>query len=441
MRSKIQISSLLQGNIGVVAITFLIQGLNAFLSFGLQIFISNNVSVDTYGSFGILINYINLATFIILCGVNTYMLRKMSTLSVNQESIFIGLYKNALLFIISNWLVLSTLIFIILILGSLFYHIPTYYLSPSIWFLALAMCVSTLLQYIDRAMGFPVRSMLGGSLIKNIAILCCLFTFLIVFAKIKLETLMISYLLGYIIVVLFYVILHRKKYSFKLICNEYKKSYLRTFKNSKDYFINRITQNTIKSLDLILIGLFLTTYDAGIYSATMKINLIIIFGLSAINIVYSSDIARLYKQSKIKEINNLLFNANILIFGFGVSIFLAVLLFGKYILSFFGEEYISAVNILYVISLGSVIESFFGVTGVILNMTGNQKYFNKILFFVLFLVLIVGSLILNYYGLIEFAFFLLFMIFFKNALQWRFIHKQLHINTGVASLIYNKIVK
>lgn len=417
-----------------VGITFVIQIISAVLGFGLQILIARNVSTETYGELGILINYGTTLSFFVLFGVNTYVLRKISTLDIaeNKEEIS-KLYFDSIFFVLSN----SAITFVFLLLVHLVVPITIIDMSLSnvLIFIGFTLSLAAifLLQNIDRALGYMIRSIAPTSIFKSLIIMAIFILILNLNVEINVQTLFFLYVVSSLLLSFYYLVKQIPLLNFNL--SESRVGYKRLFISSKDYFVNRISHNFLKSLDLIFIDLLLTSFDAGVFLASLRIRIIIMFGLNAMNVVFSPDIAKLYKEGKIGELNEIIKKANYLIFAFSLLFVMGVLLFSKSILSVFGNDYIEGSTVLIIICLANLVEATFGMTGSILNMTGNQRYYNKVIFLLLFLYVISAPIFLNLWGLLGSAVLILSITLVKNILEWKYIYSKLKIKTGIISNI------
>jgi len=420
------------GHMKVVLITFLIQIFSAVLGFGLQIIIARNISTELYGELGILINYGTTLSYFVLFGVNTYVLRKVSTLDVEKDKKEISkLYLDSWIFLVFNCLLTFSGLFLVHVFFP--FSIFEVNLFNALIFIGFTLSLASIffIQNMDRALGYTIRSIAPVSIFKSVLILLPLGVLLYWNVELNLFLLFSLYVISSIVLLGYYLFKQVPLLEYNL--GNLKAGYKHLFQKSKDYFVNRVSHNFLKSLDLIFIDLLLTSFDAGIFSAALRIRIIIMFGLNALNIVFSPDVARLYKNGEIEELNRILKKANIFIFGFGLTFLVLILFFSKPILSFFGSDYVSGSLVLVLICSANLVEASFGMTGSILNMTGRQKYYNRVIFFLLFLYVISAPFFLGTWGLVGSAVLIIIITLVKNFLEWQYIYFKLKIKTGVIS--------
>ena len=97
------------------------------------------------------------------------------------------------------------------------------------------------------------------------------------------------------------------------------------------------------------------------------------FGLNATNKILAPKLSKYYHNNEMDLFQkNLTLAARI---GFSVSIILVVpiFLFPKYILSLYGNNFSQFSDILIILSVGHLVNSFCGPVGLSMTMTGNEK--------------------------------------------------------------------
>lgn len=420
---------------------FLIQGISAILGFAVQFLLAKNMTVAEYGQFSILFNAVAILSLVVSFGSSNHILRYISIYSENKRKSSAEL-QTAILFVVFNWLVLTVLA---MLFNKTFLAGTTYFFSIGIVILSslwvLFTTFSLLFQNFDRATGYVVRSMVPNNIIKSVLMLAFIFLVVNIFGdRLQLIDAVEIYLSSFLIICCLYLFLERKYLSWN---NFYRRGIARYkifFRNSFQYFLNTISQNLLKNLDLIFIGFFLTVYDAGIYAAAARINIVIIFGLASLNILYSPQVAKLYKENKIDELNRSLRVPNWIIFIFSLILFLFIVLFGKWILGIFGPSFLQGYWVLLFLSLRNLIEALFGITGSVLNMSGNQKYFNNVLYVILGVYLVLSPFAIKIWGLEGLAIFVAIIALFKNFVQWKFIYFKLGIRSGLFSNLYYRLI-
>lgn len=151
-------------------------------------------------------------------------------------------------------------------------------------------------------------------------------------------------------------------------------------------------------MDTFVMGIYETDSNVGIYSVAIKIVTITRFSLQAVNSILAPKIAKSFAEgdeSISKKI--ILFSAklNFLISGSFIAL---ILIFNKTLLGLFGQEFVLGSNILILLCLGQIINSFSGPGGMVLQMIGKQVIYQNYVLAALALNLILTFLLTPTYG-------------------------------------------
>ena len=136
----------------------------------------------------------------------------------------------------------------------------------------------------------------------------------------------------------------------------------------------------IGNIGILMIGYFREEDAAGIYSVAVRISLLSLFFLTAVNSIFGPNMSELTKLNDFENIKKLM---NVLTkwitYGAGTLLAIVIVLHDD-ILHVFGREYISGTVPLLILMTGQFCNALAGPTGVVLVMSGKQKYevFNSI---------------------------------------------------------------
>lgn len=137
------------------------------------------------------------------------------------------------------------------------------------------------------------------------------------------------------------------------------------------------TLNT--QVDVVILGLFKTAQDVGVYRVAARGATLVALGVTAINAASGPYFARFYNtndMSKLQRLATLSARTNFLL---ALLATMAFILFGVEIISIaFGQEYVSAYWPLTILAVAQLIRTASGALGHLLNMTGNEKINMKI---------------------------------------------------------------
>lgn len=129
----------------------------------------------------------------------------------------------------------------------------------------------------------------------------------------------------------------------------------------------------LKQSDVVMVGAFLGTTQAGIYGVASRVAMLLGFGLNAVNSIAAPMISELYSQGRIKELQRMVSLA-----GFGVTVFSLVtgvimISMGEFILGLFGFTFVDGYAALVILLIGQLVSALAGPTGFLMTMTGHQK--------------------------------------------------------------------
>jgi O-antigen/teichoic acid export membrane protein len=155
----------------------------------------------------------------------------------------------------------------------------------------------------------------------------------------------------------------------------------------------------ISQTDILMLGAMTKSEDVGVYAIVMKLGLAVNFILTSINMVLGPKFAELYYRGDMEGLVSVAKKSSKLIFYCTAPFLLVLVVLGKPILGFFGEEFISGYTTLCFIALGQFINAICGSVGYFMNMTGNQKLFCRIIFSAALLNIVLNLLLIPLYGI------------------------------------------
>lgn len=130
--------------------------------------------------------------------------------------------------------------------------------------------------------------------------------------------------------------------------------------------------------DIVVLGVFFDSKIVGIYSAAAKTVMMTSLVLIAINSITAPMYAKSFSENKLDEIENLAQSSTfiLIIMAFLSSLF--IYFFSEWIMSIFGESFISGATFLCILAIGQLVNVACGSVGYLLTMTGNEKKLRNI---------------------------------------------------------------
>ena len=182
-------------------------------------------------------------------------------------------------------------------------------------------------------------------------------------------------------------------------------------------------------IDTFILGIFESDDVVGIYSVSLKIATLTSFGLQAINSILAPKISAAYKQEDMITFKKLIRFSTRLNFLITLLLISVIIIFHRYILEFFGEEFLAGSIILLILSIGQVVNSLSGSVGVILQMTGHQTKFRNFVLIALITNIILNLIFTPIYGAIGIAVSTVISMALWNLLGTIYLKKKLNIIT------------
>lgn len=182
-------------------------------------------------------------------------------------------------------------------------------------------------------------------------------------------------------------------------------------------------------IDTFILGIFESDDVVGIYSVSLKIATLTSFGLQAINSILAPKISAAYKQEDMITFKKLIRFSTRLNFLITLLLISVIIIFHRYILEFFGEEFLAGSIILLILCIGQVVNSLSGSVGVILQMTGHQIKFRNFVLIALFTNITLNLIFAPKYGALAIALSTIVSMTLWNVLGAIYLKKKLNIIT------------
>jgi len=150
--------------------------------------------------------------------------------------------------------------------------------------------------------------------------------------------------------------------------------------------------------DQILLGLFSTTEDVGVFSVASRVAQLLIIALTATNAILYPMTADLFARKKMHELQRIVtLGANAVFF---IAIALAVVLFvgSGYLELIFSEGFGASTPLLRVLIIGQIVNAFTGPALLLLNMTGHHRDSARILGFTAIINVVMNVGLIKLYG-------------------------------------------
>lgn len=405
---------------------FLIRGIGIVMSYVFTLYVTNVFGASVFGLFSIAISIFMIVSVIGRMGLDINLVKYFSIKNNLKDS---GLFFRVLIksFIISSLLSLMIFLFRENLTTHLFAK-PKPELIPYLnWILlSIPLWVVTLIcAGISRAQK-NIKWFSFISLASRFLFSLIILFVLLVFSK---KPIIIAQ-------AHFYGILITSIIAFIVSIKELKGIRLNTDSKSWNYIRESIPMMLSSSIliflgwmDTFIMGIYKTDAEVGVYNVCIKIATLTTFTLLAINSILAPKIAKYYSERNSKKYKELIQFSTKLNFIISSIIIGIILLFNKFLLGVFGDEFTNATMILVVLCCGQMINSFSGSVGIILQMIGKQKVYQYFVLLALALNLFLTLALTPKYGGIGAAFSTVVSMAFWNLGSAIYLKKRLNITS------------
>lgn len=172
------------------------------------------------------------------------------------------------------------------------------------------------------------------------------------------------------------------------------------FKFSVPMVFSIFLGNMSRQMDVLMIGVYLSSASVGIYAMAMRIVIIAEFIFQIFNPIFYPFVSELNDKKDFGRLSNLLktvtrWNVNI-----SFPIFMTLILFPKFFLSLFGQEFVSAYPCLMILVVARILSSLSILPSTMIFMTGRSDITARNNLFLLVLAIGLNYLLIPRFGVI-----------------------------------------
>ncbi|MEK6889283.1 MAG: flippase [Nanoarchaeota archaeon] len=256
--------------------------------------------------------------------------------------------------------------------------------------------LSILMQAYEKIEWLTFLSKISDNLIKFIALV------VLIYFGIGLINIPISYLVAAVITVLISYLYCRT--SLKKIFSMKPKKDIKIIKGIFRYSLPLIffgvSMSLITQADSFLIGIFRSVKEVGFYNAAVPIAFLLEISVDLFGQMFFPIVAKEYARGNIDLVKQLSQQIGKWVYIIGLPLLILFLIFpGALIKTFFGEEYLVAVNALRFLSIGVMFMSIFAISKILLLIRGESNLIFKDTLIVLVLNIILNLLLIPKYGI------------------------------------------
>ena len=198
--------------------------------------------------------------------------------------------------------------------------------------------------------------------------------------------------------------------------------------NAFPFLVLSLSTFIYSKIDVFIIDYYLDTENVGLYSVAFRLGMLITLIHMIVGKTLAPTISELITLNKKAEIEKILQSFSLILFLVSIVVFILFLVFGKSILSFWGDEFTSSFYCLLVIVFGQCFNISTGHTGMALMMAGYEKIVSKIIFFMVPVNIGLNLWLISSYGIIGAAVSFTVCIVIQNIIKYILVFKYLNIN-------------
>lgn len=366
------------------------------------LFISNKYGAETLGMYTLSITVLSVAVLVPKFGFDFSLIRILNeTLAKGNKNNFVSVLNRASLFVF----LVSILASLILYFTSNFIAIKVFKnIELTLYFKAVSFSITpvallTIISGTFQSLKNTFNYMFFKTTLINIIFFIVLFINYYFFAD-KTELMVFYTIASYFSLVIgfFYLRyrLNKKKFNITKEFNFKTKeilniSYPMMFSDSFALLLGWV--------NIFLLGYFINESDVGIYDSAERLAALSNLVLLAVNSIAAPKFAEEFAADNFEQLKTITKKSTKIIFYSSLPFMILYIVFGELLLGFFGPEFVIGFWALFYLSLGKFVSSISGSVGYLLQMTGNQKTFQNVIFIAIVVNLILSLILIPILGI------------------------------------------
>ena len=152
--------------------------------------------------------------------------------------------------------------------------------------------------------------------------------------------------------------------------------------------------------DILMLGYLATPEAVGIYRIAVQLALLISFTLSAMNVVLSNRVVKLYEAGSLVKLQNLLTQSSRAVLLSALPTALVFIYFGRDIIGLvFGEAFSQGADALIILTVGQLVNAALGSVSLVLNMIGLERETVKVTIVAAILNVVLNATLIPIWGI------------------------------------------
>jgi len=184
-------------------------------------------------------------------------------------------------------------------------------------------------------------------------------------------------------------------------------------------------------VDILMLGIMGSAMEVGIYRVVVHGSSLVVFGLTAVNMVVAPHFARLHAQRDMVTLQHLITRSTQVVALLALPAVLVFFIYGRELIGWiFGAEYVSGYWPLVVLAFGQLINALVGSVGVLLNMTGHERDVTRGVVVGAILNVVLNLVLIPPFGMVGAAIASTASLVVWNLILWRVVHRRLGLESS-----------
>ena len=413
--------------------TFVIQGVSILLTLLLNWYLATTLKADLYGIFTYVFSWVFFFGSLSTLGMEGVLLRETAKYHGNNQA---GAIRGILQF--AKRLNLIATLFIVLV-----FIIVIQYIIPRLSAFENPMIPSALLiaifalpffsqillrQTVCISLKKIEYGFLPDKVIRPLIFLCLLFIANQWFGNYSLYRAVMLNLVSFVFT--FFVATYFLKKTFSTKDNPEHTDKKNWIKLGTTFFFLYLIGSINARADILMLGMFGFTEKVGIYNIAVRFAQMLILPFILSNNIIAPYVAQLFEHKK-SELLILIKRVIRIVFLLGTIGFILYFFFGKWILSFFGVEFIEGYHVLLLLSCGQLVNLFLGPVGIILTMSQYENLALKGMVGSAVINIVLNMVLIPIYGMHGAAIATFAGMVYWNIILFILVYKKLGLNPSV----------
>ncbi|MCB0402363.1 MAG: flippase [Flavobacteriales bacterium] len=403
----------------------LLQGLSIVITLVLNWYLAKKLGAEDYGIFTYAFSWVYLFGLLSMLGMESVIQREVVRLSPPRIKTLISYArKNAFYVSLAITILFSAVVY------ALSPQFEDGLLRPMLVAIIVLPVFTQMLvnKHVSIAFKKTEASIIPESIIRPLVTLLLLFVAWNYYATPDLETAILSVIIALAVAYFSSVVMVRKDLT--SAPKDTAEGTRHWFKLGLTFFVIVATSTINSYADILMLGFFGQTDQAGIYNIAVKFSSFIALPLFMLNKVIAPYISEFFESRK-EDLALIIKKSIRIIFSLGAAGMLIFIFAGKPLLGYFGEEFKSGYFALLLIGGGQMINLFVGPVGNILRMSAFEKEALISMVLSTLINIILNLVLIPLYGMNGAAIATFTSLVFWNVYQFILVKRKLNMNLSV----------